>query len=470
MILPKRNALILLISSLYLLFLLSACNKGGTDEEDEIKNTLSSITVKVEQRVPDKAIISWTASENSIYRPDDTVKYVVSFSGMIKDTGLVAIRDTLYSLSADSVYEGRVLAYNKRGDTTSAPFTFKKYEGFLYTGTFLGSFLGCFGAYPSSRGGYSFWETDIPGETADMPAISHDTLFIECRQTYDAPLYAYNAKTGAVIWKGLTNKYLLCPPSYYQGKLYLHTDTAVLAADAASGQLLWSSNNTPQHPGTNPVVANGRVFVGSQIGLGGIYALDANTGKTLWSYFQEGQMCIRPLVTDNLLVFGTYAGYIYALDQSTGQLAWRTYLGGDCHLTPPIMAGNNIIVYSDESGWYALRPSDAYRVWHSYMQTNIIGAPAYGDGRIYFSTLGVQTALDAATGQSVWTQNGQSTIYTMTFANHELYVQGPSSILMTDPATGIPQAPVLYRALNVYEFSMKVNDSVYYNSRNGNYK
>ncbi|KAF5735530.1 hypothetical protein HS088_TW15G01037 [Tripterygium wilfordii] len=58
-----------------------------------------------------------------------------------------------------------------------------------------------------------------------------------------------------------------------------------VAMDARSGQILWSTAD-PNNAGTNgPVtVANGVVFSGSTFREGSVYAMNAITGKILWSY------------------------------------------------------------------------------------------------------------------------------------------------------------------------------------------
>ncbi|BFG16635.1 hypothetical protein CerSpe_029090 [Prunus speciosa] len=63
------------------------------------------------------------------------------------------------------------------------------------------------------------------------------------------------------------------------------TAGAWVALDADSGEILWTtanpSNDTAQAPVT---VANGVVFAGSVASNGPIYAMNANTGRILWSY------------------------------------------------------------------------------------------------------------------------------------------------------------------------------------------
>ncbi|GAB4830265.1 hypothetical protein Ancab_019905 [Ancistrocladus abbreviatus] len=58
-----------------------------------------------------------------------------------------------------------------------------------------------------------------------------------------------------------------------------------VAMDASTGEIIWSTANPSNATANGPVtVANGVVFAGSTNGKGPIYAMNAMTGKILWSY------------------------------------------------------------------------------------------------------------------------------------------------------------------------------------------
>jgi len=79
---------------------------------------------------------------------------------------------------------------------------------------------------------------------------------------------------------------------------------------------------------SQPVVASGRVFVGSQNGH--VYALDAKTGCIYWDY--SASAAVRGAVSlasrsggagGHLALFGDMAANVYAVDASNGQEIWR---------------------------------------------------------------------------------------------------------------------------------------------------
>ena len=70
------------------------------------------------------------------------------------------------------------------------------------------------------------------------------------------------------------------------------------------------------------VVANGRLFVAS-IDEHTVCALDAETGKKLWSFTAGGRVDSPPTYHEGSVLFGSADGCVYCLRASDGELAWR---------------------------------------------------------------------------------------------------------------------------------------------------
>ena len=137
-----------------------------------------------------------------------------------------------------------------------------------------------------------------------------------------------------------------------------------------------------------PTIAGGRVFVGSQSGI--VYALDAKTGCTIWTF--KAKAGVRTGITIGprsgtagkpAAFFGDGRANAYALDAATGELIWT-------------------------------------RTLEDHKNANVTGTPVLYDGRLYVPMAsseegqganptyecctfrGSLTALDAATGSLVW--------------------------------------------------------------------
>jgi len=70
------------------------------------------------------------------------------------------------------------------------------------------------------------------------------------------------------------------------------------------------------------VIAADKVFV-AKVDTHTMYALDANSGKTLWSYTAGGRVDSPPTIYQGRVLFGSADGWIYCLRAFDGTLIWR---------------------------------------------------------------------------------------------------------------------------------------------------
>ena len=131
-----------------------------------------------------------------------------------------------------------------------------------------------------------------------------------------------------------------------------------------------------------PVVAGGRVFVGTAAGF--VYSLDAATGCTYWRFQADGG--VRTAITvgpGNMAYFGDLRGQAYALDAISGKLLWKKAL--DPHPVaritgaPKLFGGRLYVPVSSREEWAA-------------------ASPAY----VCCTFRGSIVALDARTGKEIW--------------------------------------------------------------------
>jgi outer membrane protein assembly factor BamB len=139
-----------------------------------------------------------------------------------------------------------------------------------------------------------------------------------------------------------------------------------------------------------PIVLGQRLIVGSSHD-DSVTAYDTRTGQEVWTYFANGPVRFAPLAWENRVYFASDDGYLYCLDARDGSLVWK-FRGGPSDRTN---LGNQRLV----STWPAR------------------GAPVLADGRIYFAAgiwpfMGIILhALDARTGEVVWTNDGDGSTY-----------------------------------------------------------
>lgn len=170
-----------------------------------------------------------------------------------------------------------------------------------------------------------------------------------------------------------------------------------------------------------PTLFNGTVFTGSASGV--IYALDAQTGCTHWTFEANGPVRAAIVAVRSgprtVLIFGDQIGWAYALDAGTGRQIWRAHVA-DHEATR--LTGSPVehdgVVYIPAASWEetrsldaqypcctfrgnltALRVTDGSLVWKSFMvdpplKTGVtkIGTATYGpSGAGIWSTPTVDT-------------------------------------------------------------------------------
>ena len=133
-------------------------------------------------------------------------------------------------------------------------------------------------------------------------------------------------------------------------------------------------------PLTAPIAVGNRLYVAAR-DAHTVYALDAQSGETVWSFSAQGRIDSPPTFHDGKLLFGSADGRVYCIRASDGQLAWR-------FLAAPV---DRRIGYFDqiESAW----PVHGAVLVHRGIAYATAGRSSYLDGgiRVY--------GLDANTGE-----------------------------------------------------------------------
>ncbi|MCW4029604.1 MAG: PQQ-binding-like beta-propeller repeat protein [Candidatus Bathyarchaeota archaeon] len=123
-----------------------------------------------------------------------------------------------------------------------------------------------FWSYTSS-GGQNYFTTS--------PAVANGVIYIGSR---DGDVYAFNALTGAQIWKVTAGTWLFSSPAVVDTVLYLGSgDGNVYALNCSDGSLIsnYTVNNIPgRWVYSSPAVVNGVVYIGS--GDHNVYALNGS--------------------------------------------------------------------------------------------------------------------------------------------------------------------------------------------------
>jgi Ca-activated chloride channel family protein len=176
-----------------------------------------------------------------------------------------------------------------------------------------------------------------------------------------------------------------------------------------------------------PAVAYGagKVFVSGGFETYSLYALDAEEGGIVWASAQlPDNGPTAPLYDDDRVIFDTESCTLVALDARTGKLLWSRRLG-DPTLAQPAVADGLVFASHPGGGGYELsayRAATGAEVWTRPVASELYAAPVVHGDSVYASAVGGQSyRFLRRTGAPVWSRPLQATTAPF-IADGELYL------------------------------------------------
>ena len=255
----------------------------------------------------------------------------------------------------------------------------------------------------------------------------------------------------------------------------------IVIALAGSAFALFSSRHTSNSTGAN---ASGTFYAVSSTGT--VYAVDAGSGKIIWSTPLHTKASEQFLISGGKIFLGSSDYYLYALQASNGQLLWKrsykdlTTVGNQTvEIAPYPASDGNAIYFGTPKGIYAWKASDGQQLWN-YPVPKTCGtlwgvcAPevATVNHGIVYAYLDGLYALNATDGSMRWNDAKVSST-TLVVAQNHVYVasygggpndSGPMRVLQADTGR-LLNTPDLPR---VNPFDMITDGNTVY-LRSGNY-
>jgi len=216
-------------------------------------------------------------------------------------------------------------------------------------------------------------------------------------------------------WARGLKSYVEYPPSYCDGVLYVNTfkgDT--WAIEAETGKVLWRRVSDAHKPST-PAISGDNIITSAKDGT--VTALTRKAGKVVWQLRTNAIVESSPAVVDGMAYFGTTDGRLFAVDADTGRVRWAYDTGGRINSSPSLARGR-ICITTYAGSIFCLRQSNGTKLWSTYVKRDAFRyesfyASASTDGeRLYtMARSGKIVALDAATGNVLWTDEVNSLGY-----------------------------------------------------------
>jgi uncharacterized repeat protein (TIGR01451 family) len=208
----------------------------------------------------------------------------------------------------------------------------------------------------SASNGTELWRFSTGEGVVASPAVAGGMVYVGSTNGY---MYGANASTGTLIWKFLTGpgKYgeingIVSSPSVVDGKVYFGGgDNVVYALSAGTGTLIWRYG-TGFYVNSSPAVADGVVYITS--GDGYIHALSASSGAELWYFLINPAgyltgLTASPVIANGVVYLGVPAtNDVYALDAKSGTSLW-TYSNSNFTPGDPVVVDGVIYCTGEEA-------------------------------------------------------------------------------------------------------------------------
>ena len=295
--------------------------------------------------------------------------------------------------------------------------------------------------------GYRVYQQRQPHTVVGSPTVEFDpNLEPGARPRADPvaqrlpwPTYAFDAERthfGAGVrlrppfrrlWKVFADwSFIEFPPVVGYGRLYLGTNHGrVLSIDARSGRIAWH-RDFGRCIAASPTLGRGVVYVplmgripctrADRHSDGLLAALDAKTGRLLWS-FRAGAVESSPLLVHGLVYFGSWDDRVYAVDVRTHRLRWAFRTGAEVK-GGVALAGGTVYAGSYDGRVYALDARSGRLRWSAGAERGLTGrgrfyaTPAVAYGRVYVgATDGVVYSFGARSGRLLWARRTGGYVY-----------------------------------------------------------
>ncbi len=149
-----------------------------------------------------------------------------------------------------------------------------------------------------------------------------------------------------------------------------------------------------------PIYADDVLYKGTY--EGDLYALNAETGETIWKFPSVGNFVSAVAIADDTVYFGSGDKGLYAVNRTDGKLLWSFETDSAVWSATPLIVGDDLFVGSEKGVFYSINRQTHIQNWK--VET---GSPVYWEAvaegeNVYFPTKNTLYALNITTGEVVW--------------------------------------------------------------------
>lgn len=191
--------------------------------------------------------------------------------------------------------------------------------------------------------GTECWRLPIGRGTS--PAFADGRVFVSVDEGESGYLAAIDARSGRIVWRydartvAAANWSNPSAPTVGAGSAFVADGKDVVSLDAASGEVRWRAS-TGRGITNELSYANGVVYVPDK--SHGVYAIDAETGGTLWVWTETGLDLANPVSVSEDHVYVADARHLHALDRRSGLELWKIDAERAVRFNAPSVIGDRL--------------------------------------------------------------------------------------------------------------------------------
>jgi len=217
-----------------------------------------------------------------------------------------------------------------------------------------------------------------------------------------------------VLWKRKFSGIMEYPPTFCHGRLYVNLlKGATYALNARTGRILWS--RVPGGTASSPAIYGSLLIVSSHDGS--VTAYRRENGNKVWRVRTAGKVESSPVVVGDTAYFGSTDGRLFAVDADRGAVRWAYNTGGRINSSPSIW-GNRVCISTYAGSVFCLDRRNGRKLWSRYVKRNVLSYESFyaspsTDGARVFTTsrTGKVVAFSARSGRVLWTHDMGSLAY-----------------------------------------------------------
>lgn len=249
--------------------------------------------------------------------------------------------------------------------------------------------------------GKLLWEVDL-GINAQVPPLVSGgivyapTAFVGPELKPDvhgrAKLFALDAETGEELWTFESDNYILQTPALNDNSLFVGGNfydpipidegghTRIYALDIATGSPRWTYESEDGFPKRLYATGQALVFVGYQDFMNGV---DTETGELRWRY-DTGNWTPSFLGAGDVVYFSSANTLVFALDANTGETIWHFNIPEGTFnylLDAPVLLDGKLYFQTQQGDFFALDAASGKALWQAATEVSTARtSPAIGNG------------------------------------------------------------------------------------------